>query len=173
MEPTSELPWTVTAPQPGVRKGATGDAPAIPPPPDSVWDSTPARHSSAPRSLFEPAPAPVAAPRHSRPPTEASQPGSDQPRRSAGGFGGSSSRTDTAGGFGGSSSRTDTAGGFGGPPTRADTPQWQEPPGPGRQRSRAESERGPVFMWNPTDEFAAVDENGRELPRRSPHRRRD
>lgn len=56
-EPTSDLPWVIAPPQgPGKMGGA--DAPSIPPPPDAVWDSPPARRSSAPRSLFEPAPPP-------------------------------------------------------------------------------------------------------------------
>jgi len=70
MEPTSELPWVIAPPQGPARAGGA-DTPAIPPPPDSVWDSAPARRSSAPRSLFEPTPPPGQ-------PTS-SQPGASQP----------------------------------------------------------------------------------------------
>jgi hypothetical protein len=71
MEPTSELPWVI-APPPGAAKVGGGDTPAIPPPPDSVWDSAPARRSSAPRSLFEPTPPPPVTPTSGRP--DVSQP---------------------------------------------------------------------------------------------------
>lgn len=55
-EPTSELPWVAPPQGPGKIGGV--DASPVPPPPDAVWDSPPARRSSAPRSLFEPAPPP-------------------------------------------------------------------------------------------------------------------
>lgn len=130
-EPTSDLPWAVVAPQPGAAKVTDADAPSIPPPPDSVWDSAPARRSSAPRSLFEPAPAPPPQIQHLAAP-EVSQPGR--------------------------------------------TSSWHgAPPGTG-ERPVADNERGPVFMWSPTtstDQFAAVDQVGSELPRRHTNRRRD
>jgi hypothetical protein len=53
-EPTTELPWAVVAPQPGATRPSSPDTPAIPPPPDSVWESPPAPRSSAPRSVFNP-----------------------------------------------------------------------------------------------------------------------
>jgi hypothetical protein len=68
-QPTSDLPWAVIPP-PQVAPRPTGPEIAAipPPPPDSVWDSAPAARSagsprgpvaprtSAPRSLFDPAP---------------------------------------------------------------------------------------------------------------------
>lgn len=56
MQPTSDLPWAVVSPPPVGSRPASPDAPAIPPPPDSVWDSTPVSRSAAPGSLFQPAP---------------------------------------------------------------------------------------------------------------------
>lgn len=79
-EPTSDLPWVVASPQ-GQGKAGGADAPSIPAPPDAVWDSPPARRSSAPRSLFEPAPAPpppaggsVDSPPRAAPPSQPGQP---------------------------------------------------------------------------------------------------
>lgn len=68
-QPTSELPWAVIASQPvtGGRPATGAESPAIPPPPDSVWDSTPVSRSSAPGSLFQPAPLPPDSPSAERP----------------------------------------------------------------------------------------------------------
>lgn len=57
-QPTSDLPWAAIANQPGPGRPAGAEPPAIPPPPDSVWDSTLVRQSSPPGSLFQSAPPP-------------------------------------------------------------------------------------------------------------------
>lgn len=148
-EPTSDLPWTVIATPPGTVKSSTGDTPAIPPPPDSVWDSAPARRSSAPRSLFEPAPIPPA--------TSRRQPGG----------------TDQLGGTSGPDLRQPGPSHQGtGRPAASQPGQptsWQDLPGFGNAPAGAEVDRGPVFTWSPTevtDQFAAVDPASPNRPRR-------
>lgn len=148
-EPTSDLPWTVIAPPPGTVKSSTGDTPAIPPPPDSVWDSAPARRSSAPRSLFEPAPIPPA--------TSHRQPGG----------------TGQLGGTSGPDLRQPGPSHQGtGRPAASQPGQpasWQDLPGFGNAPAGAEVDRGPVFTWSPTevtDQFAAVDPASPNRPRR-------
>ncbi len=96
--PTTELPWAVISASGSTRTpGTDASSPAIPPPPDSVWDSAPApaRPSSAPESLFEPtsappprssqprdaAPPPRPAPPQPPPPRQTSQPPQPQPRQ--------------------------------------------------------------------------------------------
>jgi len=130
-EPTSDLPWVIAPPQGPVRMGGA-DAPSIPPPPDSVWDSAPARRSSAPRSLFEATPPPATPQQQAPSPDQLnrSQPYPSQPAQ----------------------------------PT-----SWQDLPGLGNARPAADSDRGPVFMWSPTgstDQYADVDQEGSDLPRR-------
>ena len=131
MEPTSDLPWVVAPPQGPVKMGGGVDAPAIPPPPDSVWDSPPARRSSAPRSLFEPAPPPA--------PAGGSQ--AATPRRIAA----NSGQADV--------SQPDLS-------QPAQPTSWADLPAFGDDRQGADSDRGPIFRWTPTgstDQFAAVD----------------
>ncbi len=77
MEPTSDLPWAVVSPPPVGIRPASPDTPAIPPPPDFVWDSAPAGRSTAPGSLFQPAPVEPGAAPGERAPQPA--PGPDQP----------------------------------------------------------------------------------------------
>src|SRR6185437_7067614 len=153
MEPTSQLPWVVPPP-PGTVKAGSADTPTIAPPPDSVWDSAPARRSSAPRSLFEPAPPPPPATPQRRAAgsgqlgqgqTHPSQPGTGQPGT----------------GRQGASQP--------GQPT-----SWQDLPGHGNTRPETDSDRGPIFSWSPTgstDQFAAVDQAGINRRRDNDRRR--
>ena len=74
-QPTTELPWAVIPPPgstAGVARSGVPDVALVPPPPDSVWDSAPARPPSARRSLFDgtrqqPGPRTAAQGRSSRP----------------------------------------------------------------------------------------------------------
>jgi hypothetical protein len=123
-EPTSDLPW-VMAPQSIPTRTHEIGAPAVPAPPDSVWDVAPARSSSAPRDMFEPAPPP----RSARP--TLATPAADA-------------------GAGAAESAVPPAK----PPAR---PSGR---GTGRDRMHPDSERGPIFAWNPStssDQFGAVD----------------
>lgn len=158
-EPTSELPWVVP-PQPGMTKLGGGDGPAIPPPPDSVWDSAPARRSSAPRSLFEPTPPPPGA--EPRPPAIApgppgiSPPGISQPAISQ----------PMASQYLPSHPSTSPSDVSMGPGESAQPTSWPDL-GALDERSRGDSERGPIFVWNPsanTDQFAAIDPAGSDRP---------
>ncbi len=145
-EPTSQLPWAVIAQQPAPTRAPGPEAPDIPPPPDSVWASTPARRSSAPQSLFEPTapppqPAPLSAP---TPP-----PARPAPRRPSGDSG-------AGPGPGDSSQRTQPI-------------SWRDLPGTHPDRARPEAERGPIFVWQPmesTDQFAAMDPSRPDSKRR-------
>lgn len=165
-EPTSELPWVIAPPQ-GQAKIGGSDTPAIPPPPDSVWDSAPARRSSAPRSLFEAAPAPPPLP--AMPQQQAlssgqpgySQPGISQPSYSEHGYSQPNPSQPGTGGHGAMGP---------GQPT-----SWQDLPGLGNARPGPDSDRGPIFRWTPTgstDQFAAVDEGSDGPGRRGNDRRR-
>lgn len=141
-EPTSDLPWVIAPPQgPGKMGGA--DAPSIPSPPDAVWDSPPARRSSAPRSLFEPTPPPL-------PP--------------AGGSGGSPPQASTGGGSGANSGRQAQPG----QPT-----SWRDLPGYGDDHQGTDRgpifKWSPTGS---TDQFAAVDPAGADRPRRRDKDRR-
>lgn len=121
-EPTSELPWVVAPPQ-GSGKAGGADAPSIPPPPDAVWDSAPARRSSAPRSLFEPAPAPPSPPRGSGGPLPRN------PQRHGGNLGQPTP---------GSTDPNQP----GQPTSWRDLPRYGDDP--------QETDRGPIFRWSPT-----------------------
>jgi hypothetical protein len=151
MEPTSDLPW-VAAPLHGQARtgGPDGQAAVIPPPPDSVWDSAPARRSSAPRSLFEPAPHPADQPQ--RQVDDFARPGTSEPHPSLPG---------TPADGQPNASRT-------GQPT-----SWQDLPGVAD--AEPGSDRGPIFSWSPTgstDQFAAVDRAGQGRPGRRDNDRR-
>jgi len=132
-QPTSDLPWAVVPPQPTAPRAISAEPRAIPPPPDSVWESAPAprprsdrpRASGPPPSLFEPSPAER---RQGRPGRQAAAGAGAMPA-----------------------------------PVPADAgPQptsWKDLPGgePQRPASRrrrsadrkAEGERGPIFVWTP------------------------
>ncbi len=195
-EPASELPWVV-APQPqqGVAKVVGGDVPAIPPPPDSVWDSAPARRSSAPRSLFEPAPPPPAlAPpqpvvnpgqlsvsQTSATQTSATQYGVSQPvasqylpsQPSASEYGASEYGASEYGASEYEASQYEASPHPGSSESGQPT-SWQDLAG-FDDRSGGDSDRGPIFAWNPsasTDQFAAIDPARTDRPGRPDNDRR-
>jgi hypothetical protein len=128
-EPMSDLPWAVVPPQPAAPRPIGQETPAIPPPPDSVWDSAPAarpahrgdrpRTSAPPPSLFEPMP-PGRAPAGPLPAASPAPVPAD---------------------------------------TGPQPTSWQDLPGaepqrlPARRRrsaeKKADGERGPIFVWTP------------------------